>query len=248
MIFNYRTGVAGRKLEQLTGSLLRESSAYVMRPMPTVSRERIKLEGTRYTIDQGEDRYLMFAYLAEYSTKRYKTLPKFHTHECETRKTYSGYSFSPRMPVNVWSKDERKHLTDQALSMCRNCRGMVNRSLWRRGDLPWYEYVLQAANEQRPIMSNGYIDLWRQVSEAVREKSGWRCASCKEHLPHPAKSFYLEVHHKDKDKSNNAESNLVSLCVTCHANVDEWHQRNYATGLNRLKVEEYARLRLDRSW
>lgn len=42
--------------------------------------------------------------------------------------------------------------------------------------------------------------------------SGWKCYR-----------IYLQVAHLDNNKSNNEDSNLKSLCVTCHSRLDkEW--------------------------
>lgn len=182
----------------------------------------------------------MFAYLPEYRTKEYGKMPVFHTLQCGVRKQYSGFVFSPRMPVDVWSKDEGKMHRGVSLRMCQHCRREHSKALFGGfGELPWYEYVIKVAREGRKVMSSGYIDLWRQLSEAVREKAGWTCQQCKTKLPPPDKGVYLEVHHRDGNKSNNAEGNLVALCVRCHANVDDHHRKNYSQGPNYLKLKRY---------
>jgi hypothetical protein len=46
------------------------------------------------------------------------------------------------------------------------------------------------------------------VLERVKAAYGHRCAVCREP--------YVEVHHIDGDRTNNAESNLIPLCSNCH--------------------------------
>src|SRR5690554_3469727 len=42
----------------------------------------------------GEDEYLMFYYLPKFKVKLWKTLPKYHVIQCETRNTYTGFVFA----------------------------------------------------------------------------------------------------------------------------------------------------------
>lgn len=239
MIHDFRSGAAAKLVEKLTQKAIEAGSVYAMPPMEAVRREAIELDVGRFLHARGEDRFLMFAYLPSYETKKHGALPKFHTHNCDTRQTYTGYVFSARMPVTIRSKDEGKDYRDISLVMCRNCASKATRALFSWGALPWYEYVLQVAMEKRRVMSNGYIDLWKQLSEAVRVKAGWTCQQCQAKLPMPDDAFYLEVHHRDGDKTNNKESNLIALCVECHSQQDDRHRQNYASGSNRLKLDRF---------
>lgn len=46
------------------------------------------------------------------------------------------------------------------------------------------------------------------------------CEVCSGKFRHPSKG--LVVHHKDRDRSNNAIENLVTLCGSCHLT---WHRQ-----------------------
>ena len=244
MIFDYRKGEAAQRLMELTEQAIRSSSAYTMPALGEVQFQQVHQDGERFMYSKEEDNFLMFAYLPKYNTRKYKSLPRFHPFLCKVREEYSGYVFSPKMPVNIWCKDDNRSLEGENLSMCKQCQSKATRSLFgARGELPWYEYVIREASQERPIKSDGYIDLWRQVSEAVREKASWTCQQCKIKLPLPVKGFYLEVHHRDHNKKNNSESNLVALCVACHAFQDEVHRKNYSTGPNSLKLKGFTELR-----
>lgn len=244
MIHDFRSGSSAKLVTRLTQKVIRESSCYSMPALLEISSSEItSVPGAPYVHRRGEDEYLMFAYLPAYHTAKYGRMPSFHVTQCETRQEFSGFVFANRMPVTITSKDEHTIYTDQHLEMCRNCRPKFTRNLFGSlGDRPWYEYVLAMAATCDQVKSDGYITMWKQTSEAVREKAGWICTNCQVHLPLPDKGFYLEVHHIDGNKRNNTESNLQALCVACHANVDESHRRNYSQGNNLLKLKEFRKL------
>ena len=65
---------------------------------------------------------------------------------------------------------------------------------------------------------NGYGRNWKIISRAIRDEREWTCERC--HIPLGEKKerrFLLHVHHKDRNKKNNNESNLEALCVVCHS-------------------------------
>lgn len=50
----------------------------------------------------------------------------------------------------------------------------------------------------------------------IRKRDGHRCRSCGNA---GTKKHRLEIHHKDGDKANNDDSNLITLCKVCHDGV-----------------------------
>jgi|APHM01.1.fsa_nt_gi HNH endonuclease. len=61
-------------------------------------------------------------------------------------------------------------------------------------------------------------DFSQKLRHDIRESQGYKCADCG--MPQEAhKEEFgqkLHVHHKDGDKRNNSEDNLVALCARCH--------------------------------
>ena len=47
------------------------------------------------------------------------------------------------------------------------------------------------------------------ISKKLKVSLG-KCQECNNHFS------YLEIHHRDKDKTNNKPSNLMQLCRMCH--------------------------------
>ncbi|MDR5746770.1 HNH endonuclease [Caballeronia sp. LZ029] len=68
-------------------------------------------------------------------------------------------------------------------------------------------------SDDAPI--NTYPQGWENISSTVRRLRGYRCESCSLDLSaHPR---YLHVHHRNGQKNDNRDNNLVALCIGCHA-------------------------------
>ncbi|EMT3094523.1 HNH endonuclease [Neisseria gonorrhoeae] len=52
---------------------------------------------------------------------------------------------------------------------------------------------------------------WQDIRKKILERDEYVCQECGFHC-----NSYLEVHHIDGDHTNNAESNLETLCTYCH--------------------------------
>lgn len=74
---------------------------------------------------------------------------------------------------------------------------------------------LTAINHPADVDQNGYTGDWHFVSATMREKRNFTCEICRVKLSD--KRNLLHVHHLDRDKTNNDESNLQVLCAVCHS-------------------------------
>lgn len=61
----------------------------------------------------------------------------------------------------------------------------------------------------------GYSRGWNRISRDIRESCSFTCQGCGVKLKRSSR--LLDVHHKDGDKRNNRDDNLVCLCKLCHA-------------------------------
>ena len=61
----------------------------------------------------------------------------------------------------------------------------------------------------------GYTKDWEFVSWEYRSSRDFECELCSVSLVNHKN--LLHVHHRDEDKGNNDPSNLLALCVLCHA-------------------------------
>lgn len=63
-----------------------------------------------------------------------------------------------------------------------------------------------------------YSDDWNYVGARIRKHAGFCCRICRINLGE--KKYLLQIHHNDRDKKNNDDTNLQALCALCHASLD----------------------------
>jgi len=89
-----------------------------------------------------------------------------------------------------------------------------------------------------PENKNRYPKDWKQISLAIKERSGWQCECegecglhpgkrCEELHREPAKwakgTVILTVAHLDHQPENCGEGNLKAMCQRCHLRYDVTH-------------------------
>lgn len=69
----------------------------------------------------------------------------------------------------------------------------------------------------------GYgIDFTKKLRLAIKIRDGFNCRNCKKNFSGKL-NRHLDVHHVDENKYNNSDSNLISLCKSCHTTL-HWIQ------------------------
>ena len=96
----------------------------------------------------------------------------------------------------------------------------------------------------------GYTADWDKISLRVRAASKFRCKECKVSLIDPNHKRLLHTHHRNGEKSDNRDGNLIPLCADCHRK-EPYHdhlQVKHADVqlLNRLRREQG--LLADNNW
>ncbi len=241
ILFDFKDGALAKYIEKLIDEKIYFTNGGYFKP-EVFDFNKVKISSNYFYCDKGNDSYIVFAYLRHFYTQKHNSLPKFHVTDCETRNSYVGFSFSNSMPVNIISRDEPgKDFSNVYLNMCGNCKRQMRQSFFSWGNTNWFDAVLHFADKKVFTDSDrnqtGYVKFWKQISEAKRMKVKFICENCKVDLKnHPV---FLEVHHNDKDPLNNKKSNLVALCVKCHA---KHHPHNYSSGTNLLKLQRFEEL------
>lgn len=183
-------------------------------------------------------------------------VPKFHISNCKTieqqkrNKNYDGHYVFSQEKESIIDLDG----IEKEITLCKNCLNM--QSIIRQV-IPVSEYVekyikdtksdgnfddtdLPNSKKSNIFQDNGYGLKWDQKSHEYRLSIRFTCENCGIHLnQNYIDGYYLETHHIDKNKSNDSQSNLKALCTLCHANVDEFHKRNFSKGRNKQKLESF---------
>lgn len=58
-----------------------------------------------------------------------------------------------------------------------------------------------------------YSPLWHEIRRDIYKRDNWTCRSCGKKCHNRVK---IQCHHIDYNISNNASSNLITLCASCH--------------------------------
>lgn len=72
---------------------------------------------------------------------------------------------------------------------------------------------------------------WPEIAERIKKKNDYRCEICG-HPHDPENGYCLGVHHLDRDKENNEEYNLASLCQRNHLRLEAYAMRLEKQGTN----------------
>ena len=84
----------------------------------------------------------------------------------------------------------------------------------------------------------GYPKHWKELAKAIKEKANWCCQKCgrvclrpgeKPHTTKP-RAYDLQVHHWNRDPSDNRPENLVALCPKCHLSYHRGGKGNISVG------------------
>ena len=60
-----------------------------------------------------------------------------------------------------------------------------------------------------------YPSDFNNIKESIRERDGYTCQICGA-TENGTNDYELDIHHKDGNRFNNSEDNLVTLCRSCH--------------------------------
>jgi predicted HNH restriction endonuclease len=96
-------------------------------------------------------------------------------------------------------------------------------------------------------MSGNYPDNWKEIADTIKNTAGYQCQKCglrclpnSDSYRHLALSirrkFIAQVHHIDRNPSNNDRSNLICLCSGCHLRQHR-HQSVITPGQLSLKIK-----------
>ncbi len=149
----------------------------------------------------------------------------------KNRKLTSQHIQNIRIGMSKVDKTKLAYWQDKTLSIehIENIKSALYRpevnkklSVWSKDKLP---PNLKIAQSKSPIQKGSKNINWnpdkqdnygyefnRHLKKRILERDNYKCQNC-------TSSKRLVVHHKDEDKLNNTEDNLVVLCRACHMKV-----------------------------
>jgi len=172
--------------------------------------------------------------------------PRFHLANCSTlqqmreRNRFDRYVVSTRTDgrfnINIIrSEIIRAELYD--LSVCQNCLNLLSfdgfRMNWAQSKrinfvksfkiALFFDKYPRSLHSQKPTYNsdnaplNTYSIDFNEISQKIKNDSGWRCQECGIDLSEKTSKKWLHVHHKNGLKYDNSRDNLEALCIKCHA-------------------------------
>lgn len=185
---------------------------------------------------------------------------KYHLTECQTlanmrsKKRFNRYQATNNTEgiFQIYGTDSVTQTRKDAeirLHVCRHCLTKLNyrnyasnrNEVYRTFSLEEFfqTYTTSFASLPKDVgqQKNGYAENWSDLSNKIREETGWKCEECGVVLERYKN--LLHVHHRDGVKQNNSRENLMVLCVECHS-------KQPAHGHMKLKREDLLLLRNER--
>ncbi|MDJ0617036.1 MAG: HNH endonuclease [Calothrix sp. MO_192.B10] len=91
------------------------------------------------------------------------------------------------------------------------------------------------------MLLNSYPDNWTEIATAIKQEAKWHCQKCgmkciapgekTSHLSRSERMVYtLQVHHWNRNPSDNRRENLVALCSGCHLSYHQGGRSNVSPG------------------
>ena len=170
-------------------------------------------------------------------------LPKWHITMCLTlrkkrkqKQLYEKYAIKDSTLIDdafpftlapSWQMEDAKKVFRQP-RFCKHCRKTEMFRSLRGGNVEWpyrfSDYVqdfknsrvkrggLNLANFQSNPRPNAYTSDFKERARQYKKEKDFCCNRCGEQF----EAIFLEVHHKDRNKSNDRRENWELLCLLCH--------------------------------
>jgi hypothetical protein len=144
--------------------------------------------------------------------------PRFHVANCERIRALRVSRQAPRYVASAQISIQRKHLR-----VCHDClgelqyEGPVQSFTVERFYQLWPRELPEAHITQTVLLDDFGGDFGENAAEAMA-LAQYRCTRCRIDLSADHLRRFLHVHHKQVVQYDNPLSELVVLCIGCHAN------------------------------
>lgn len=232
----------------------REIRPEVIDPMEAIKNGELDVRDDGiYIIDPiTKEEQQVYLYKYDYYLHKYgEQVPRYHICRCATildfmnRGVFDGHYVRANTEIVPVKDKVSLHIEKVSnLPLCRNCIAKIRQYAGISSN-EFVEILRQARGEEEveeevhEVDIFGYTRDWDNISKEYRESHHYTCEECGLQIDDLFDRQYIHVHHIDANKLNNKESNLKCLCLRCHSNVDEIHQKNLTTGANRIIWEAF---------
>lgn len=211
-------------------------------------------EGIFLNDDVTKSKQQIFLYKRDYHLSAYgNKKPRFHTHKCKTIQEFidngrfHDYRRANTDMVMVRDMDDR--YIDKKVSSLPLCAYCAKMSIKAQGkdSSEFVKLLKQAKDAEAPLKKKAEVDIfgytkdWETISREYRESHNFTCEECGITIEDPFDRQFIQVHHKNGDKTDNNTENLICLCIHCHANVDDTHKKNFKRRANAMLLDEFNR-------
>ena len=243
-----------KKLLISMGYNVRSTSGYKIMKTVDIGRAEIrnvimKDDGIYYRDEDGELRKI-YMYKRNYKLTEHGK-PRFHIRQCETIRSFmmmgtfnQEYRGANIEAVKVRDKDNfDKETTVTELPLCTYCWKMA------QDEFPYKinscEYVAKLKAEGEPLEKEddvevdfrGYTKNWCKIQSDYMAQKNYTCESCHITMKTPFDYHFLRVYHKNGEKTDNREGNLVCLCPECYEKI----QKSPTTKADKQILNDYLK-------
>ena len=185
-------------------------------------------------------------YLTHYNDELYSKTPSLHIDFCD-----NVLAIKDRMRatnthlVTYKSRDSLREYKNVPLNICYKCLKLFKEKISiNNHGMTFNDFILtMEENDQYRCTQtdeNGYTLNFSQISKCYRETKNYTCEKCG-YKPNDSSFYhYMHTHHiKGNEKTNNKRSNLLCLCIQCHASVDEYHTKMFSSPDKTILLKQF---------
>ena len=153
-----------------------------------------------------------------------KDKPRMHLYDCSTLINYGRgeYVFTNSDTIICYdTSNNNKECQVHNPKMCRHCI-RVRESIGWETYKDAKDFIKKVYKDKKPteeylINKWGYTKDWHHIRYDFVRKHNYKCDKCGIVFDSPLDLQYLNVYHKNGDKSNNNEDNLICMCIKCYS-------------------------------